>query len=444
VLGFAPAITWTIFSFFYYGFPFPNTAYAKLIGVSHLILLNQGLWYFWNSLIWDPITLIMIAVSLFITLKNFRECKGILASIGLGIFLYLTYILYIGGDFMTGRFFSAPLLLTSIIFSLHSWQSKIVRRYALLSALLLASASVYLNVFSFSGWLRPMRNMHGIADERSYYYNYINRTREFAEQPWRLRNEKSFVFITHCGNLGVLGLDFGPRVYLSDQCALADPLLARLPLNPNGTWRIGHAVRDIPSGYWESLESQSNFIVNPKLKNYYDIVSLITRGPIFNIDRLKAISKINLGLVDKPDLSYLYDYKMPTHLLGEEIDFSNIQYYEYFPPNDWGWDYPHQESMLTIPLNRGLQSKMGNAYLLLPSNHHAKQLHMKLVNQDNKSIPAENISIDVNGETFHGEKIDANGSHISITLSPHIQESKYLLIQLRLTKPFVLKNILLN
>jgi arabinofuranosyltransferase len=58
LLGFAPLIAWELFSLFYYGFPFPNTAYAKLnTGVSAGNLIRQGLYYALNSIRADPITL---------------------------------------------------------------------------------------------------------------------------------------------------------------------------------------------------------------------------------------------------------------------------------------------------------------------------------------------------------------------------------------------------
>ena len=50
VLGFLPFIIWEIFSVLYYGFPFPNTAYAKLnTGIPAIKLAKQGLYYLIGS-----------------------------------------------------------------------------------------------------------------------------------------------------------------------------------------------------------------------------------------------------------------------------------------------------------------------------------------------------------------------------------------------------------
>ena len=43
LIGFIPFISWELFSLIYYGFPFPNTAYAKLnTGINRLDLIEQG------------------------------------------------------------------------------------------------------------------------------------------------------------------------------------------------------------------------------------------------------------------------------------------------------------------------------------------------------------------------------------------------------------------
>jgi len=120
VIGFIPIVAWLNFSIFYYGFPFPNTAYAKLgNGIDLMDLLAQGRFYFLDSFIFDPITLIVIVLGFFISWRNTR----LIQALALGVFAYLFYILIIGGDFMSGRFFSAPFLLMVIAIA-HTTLSK--------------------------------------------------------------------------------------------------------------------------------------------------------------------------------------------------------------------------------------------------------------------------------------------------------------------------------
>ena len=68
LVGFLPFILWELFSLFYYGFPFPNTAYAKLnTGITRSDLIVQGLKYFYSSFKLDPITLTIIVLTVFLT-----------------------------------------------------------------------------------------------------------------------------------------------------------------------------------------------------------------------------------------------------------------------------------------------------------------------------------------------------------------------------------------
>jgi arabinofuranosyltransferase len=47
--GLAPFFMWELFSLFYYGFPFPNTAYAKLgTGINSFTMIEQGWYYIHN------------------------------------------------------------------------------------------------------------------------------------------------------------------------------------------------------------------------------------------------------------------------------------------------------------------------------------------------------------------------------------------------------------
>src|SRR5260370_29395386 len=61
LLGFLPFVFWEAFSLWYYGFLFPNTAYAKLDkGIGDAQLLPHGISYFIISAKLDPIMFIII------------------------------------------------------------------------------------------------------------------------------------------------------------------------------------------------------------------------------------------------------------------------------------------------------------------------------------------------------------------------------------------------
>ncbi|MDX9752772.1 MAG: hypothetical protein RBU29_02360, partial [bacterium] len=64
MVGFLPLLLWELFSMVYYGFPFPNTAYAKLFstGLSRWELVQQGGFYLLNGLWVDPVTIVGIGL----------------------------------------------------------------------------------------------------------------------------------------------------------------------------------------------------------------------------------------------------------------------------------------------------------------------------------------------------------------------------------------------
>jgi len=91
LLGFLPFLCWEVFSLWYYGFLFPNTAYAKLdTGIDSGLLLHQGIGYFVSSSSFDPILFPIIYASVLSILQP-RGSKSLPFIIGMG--LYLLYML---------------------------------------------------------------------------------------------------------------------------------------------------------------------------------------------------------------------------------------------------------------------------------------------------------------------------------------------------------------
>jgi arabinofuranosyltransferase len=328
LLGATPFVLWELFALFYYGFPFPNTAYAKMnTGIDRLDLIQQGSLYFLNSLRWDPVTLPAIAASLTV---SFWMRDGRLGSLAVGIILYLVYVLSIGGDFMSGRFFTAPLVVAVFLLA----RVEVPRLPALVP--LGACAALAL---SFLGTQAPLlsgdtfgesaedRNRgqfsldHGISDERAFYYpatGLLHRPGNppniwFAERGvWarengvRLTEGRPFGPSDrdwskwHLGAIGIFGYYAGPDCYIVDPGALTDALLARLPpgKREKAKVRIGHLSRHLPDGYLASLETGEDRLSDRNLGQYYDKLALITRGPLFSGERLREIWRMNTGQYD--------------------------------------------------------------------------------------------------------------------------------------------------
>lgn len=305
-----PFILWELFSLFYYGFLFPNTAYAKLnTGLLSGDLIRQGLLYLLNVIEYDPITPLVIAAGILLAFLSFQKKTVVLAA---GASLYLLYIIKIGGDFMEGRFFTLPLLCAVILLS----QVDLARVSAtallvLSSLLLLVSLNVPNPTFRLND-LGPIDSgpihigENGILNERLLYYGGTGLLNARRNDPlpnfyWGIDGERSRnaqdPLIERLG-IGLFGYYAGPEVYILDRLALADPLLARLPMRQDVNWRVGHYERLLPPGYKQTLQLGQNMLQDPDLALYYDKLSIITRGSLTSPRRLLEIWKMNTGQYD--------------------------------------------------------------------------------------------------------------------------------------------------
>lgn len=331
-LGFLPLALWGFFAFFYYGFPFPNTAYAKLgMGVPRPWLLIQSGFFLVNSLLRDPITLAVILGAGAVAVARRHPAATPLAA---GSLLYLAYVVWIGGGYMSGRLLSAPFFLAVLALAQYplgrGWRH---RPYVALLVIAVALVPrIYLPfILSEGGRL----DAHGIGDERRLYYPFTGFLVGLGQSRWPdhfFRDEgeaaKDGPPVQVAGTVGMFGFFAGPDVHVVDWHGLTEPLLARLPaiitgpwVNAHPTnWRPGHGWRPIPAGYLESLESGENCIEDPSLALYYQKLHRVTRGDLWSWERLQTAWRLNLGRFDP-----LRDEYVGTH--PEKFDR--------FPPSRW-------------------------------------------------------------------------------------------------------------
>ena len=102
-------LLWFVFSTWYFGYLLPNTFLAKMntdVPVSDFI--NQGFIYYKRTFTQDPITLFIVFFVIFFSCYRMLRLQRLtaLGCIGLGSLLYGLYVLWIGGVYMQGRFFS--------------------------------------------------------------------------------------------------------------------------------------------------------------------------------------------------------------------------------------------------------------------------------------------------------------------------------------------------
>ena len=308
-LGVLPFLLWEVFSLFYYGFPFPNTAYAKLgTGIDAQQMLTQGLYYFLHTLQRDPSTLAVIALAILTSLFA-RDKRPLMVA--LGVLAYLCYICKIGGDFMGGRFFTAPFFVSvCLIVRLPKLHHLWCWTPLALLAILLSCSCPYVPVCSgksFGDSTKGFKDSHGIGDERRFYYKTSGLlhwtkgtpmpTHSYAKTGREYRKMDTPFTKAH-GSVGYRGYFGGPKVHIIDYYALTDPLLARLPARYAPRWRIGHFARVVPRGYEQTAGGVRNTLQDKGLAQYYDKLSVITRGPLCRWERFKAIVQMNLGRYD--------------------------------------------------------------------------------------------------------------------------------------------------
>jgi arabinofuranosyltransferase len=320
LVGASPAILWLAFATFYYGFPLPNTYYAKVAnGIPSWLQHEQGWAYLFNSISHDPITLGTIALCALLALRS----PGALRRAAVSALLYVAYTVSIGGDFMGGRFFAMPFLVATIALvpdvepSLVSWVGGALILYNLFVPIVPIKTTATYD----AAW--PWRNQNGIKDERGHnhqgsnllkfapFLNMPNGDLAYGREGLSAGASDQHASLSCC--IGLYGLNAGPTKHVIDENALADPLLARLPVSPKVYFEFwaSHYFRDLPDGYVESNERDQNLLTDPLLHTYYEKLRNVTRGSVFRMSRLRDIWSLN---VDYRNLQDLYEKRRPIVL----------------------------------------------------------------------------------------------------------------------------------
>jgi len=322
-LGFLPLVLWQVFATFYYGFPYPNTALAKLgSGIGAAEMYRHGLQYLANSLREDPVTLPVIGLAIG---RSIAAGSGRERAVALGLLFYVLYVVRIGGDFMSGRFLSAPYFASVILLTLlRPLPARLLPRVALAAAAaLLAALAPHPSLVSgrdFGSDTTALLDQHGTGDARRFYFPSLGLLN--ARPPWpkpsppidmlgRLARREQVPVLPEI-SIGITSFFAGAGVHVVDLVGLADPLLARLPAirsDPgyaafrkqigaaptSDDWMTGHLRRNLPPGYLRTLVSGSNQIEDPEMRQLWDRVALVTRGPLWDRERLREIVRLNLA-----------------------------------------------------------------------------------------------------------------------------------------------------
>jgi arabinofuranosyltransferase len=299
-----PIWFWEAFALLYYGFPFPNTFYAKVTDVLPMSrILAQGFLYFVDSISRDGLTLLTIATGVGLGLLRGTSRSRLLAG---SILLYLGYVFYIGADFMSGRFFSVPLVMAVglVVVQPFSWPTGL--------ASLLAAGLVGLTIQHPNLIGNPNRKYEfgdlpqtGIADERAFYNPYaslsagINKYRMGPQEQvfgsGEIKANQAAGLPTVYGAAGYMPFFCGPGCKIVDNFALCDPFLARLPLEPSTEHRVGHYSHIIPHGYLETIGSGKNLITDSAYYRFYEVIRQLSQAPVLSAERLSTLYKFYSG-----------------------------------------------------------------------------------------------------------------------------------------------------
>jgi arabinofuranosyltransferase len=237
-----------------------------------------------------------------------------------GPVIYGLYLLYIGGDFMMGRHFTLLFFISLICYiDIQNREFSELGRgasfqrtftgFVIAAVAFTATSHVITDQFLFGRTFGSP-----ISDERAGYfttsslfnnvYSLITTGDLCIRNTW---NDDSVKELRDNGMSGgiltsVPGITkyYNNDLYLNDLYALGDPFLAHLPAVKEHGWRIGHMWREAPVGYMNLVRYKwgTGAIKNEPAKQYYEIIDEITRGDLFDSERIAKVININLGKYD--------------------------------------------------------------------------------------------------------------------------------------------------
>jgi arabinofuranosyltransferase len=319
-----PLAAWSLFSLFYYGTPFPNPAYAKLsAGFPRAVYLARGLEYLEVLLRHDTLSAAVLALAL--ALLAWQRAAASL-SLAAALVLHVGYVVYVGGDYMQGRFVSYDVLIACALLARTAPSLLEGSLRAVVPLALLAYALTYPRTPLNTSFAQP-KPRDGVRDPgREYvmdarstlgvytsFYSYLRATdlRQYPEHPLAIEGRKLArstqpVAVVQAG--GMFGWAAGTQKIIVEAHGICDPLLARLPAS---AFRgIGHYTRYRPEGYLDGLAKGHVKLEDRDLDAYYQKLALITQGPLWSAERLQTILRFNLGAYDR----------LVDHFVHEKID----------------------------------------------------------------------------------------------------------------------------
>lgn len=342
-LGASPLLAWLAFALFYYGTIFPNPKYAKLNGGVPI----QNYWKFGGTYLLDiarndvitfagllaTVLVALIGLAAIVTRRKGLGLGTAPTMLACGVGLYVVYVVYVGGDFMAGRYWAAPFFLglSTLVLAARDLVPTHATHKLLAVAVLMLGLRFGLQPMTAQKDVMGKRGQKRFAivrkgeirDQRfnaSYYETLFGARGPASAHEWSVKGIKhaknaaqlattdpEHKHVIVLGGAGKAPYYAGPSVIFVDRLGLADPLLARLPDGDGKIRMIGHLRRKIPVGYMHARQTGELDQLDPQLRRYYKALRSITADPLFDLDRLRLIWAMNTGAYDAQLAAYVAD-----------------------------------------------------------------------------------------------------------------------------------------
>lgn len=332
VEGSLPLLLWLEFAMFYYGSPLPNTYFAKLPASSQPVYLWwDGIHYLELYFRNDPVGFCILMLSFLIAIRSLMRYRksqsrldGACFSIAIGSVIYCLYIISIGGDYLMGRFWTAPTFASMACLALSfqkSWQESRKFIYALAGYTACILSAAYALFFLSNDRLQQLAHGHypGYGLIWSWVPYHDTEKNVLFDSHWHIHLETNHDMQLYkiikerydrykdtspliWDALGLNGYFGNPETIRIDPVGIGDAFLARLPAT---SIMIGHMGRDIPKGYVHAVQTGSTDEMDSDLAEYYKALRLIISGPLFSMERLATLGRFQLGYYDHYRDAYL-------------------------------------------------------------------------------------------------------------------------------------------
>ncbi|MEW6051676.1 MAG: hypothetical protein AB1644_11545 [Candidatus Zixiibacteriota bacterium] len=325
--------------YLYYGFPFPNTYYAKS---ANLPYYSQGIAYlklyfkaYYSLMLLGPAALAVILFR-FRALVSLRSNAPVYRALALGILFAVPYTAYVvrsGGDFMFARFF-IPVTPILFLFLEATMRLFLVRTWAYVPVSLVVLAGV---LFRWDPYTET-RKIDYVAYEPDYYpRSWVEHAEEVGT---RMREyfKGTDTRVAFYGMFAVYVYYAEPSMAIESNAGLTDTFIAHMPIFNRG--RPGHE-KQAP---WEYLVHRGvNFVFRGKvpMNTPTDSLRAIRFGDfeshiiVYNralMDHLKQFPEI--AFVDFPAFLDGYIARMPS--IPNDALAPSYQFFRqyYFDHND--------------------------------------------------------------------------------------------------------------